>query len=350
MPPKNRRKVSPGKILIVKPSSLGDIIHSLPLLDAIKHCFPEAEIHWVVARGFEGILEGHPMINRLWVIDKSGWKKLTNISHTILDFKALSNELKKERFDMAIDLQGLLRSGLISKASGAKVRIGLKGYKEAREGSFLFHTDRVSVGKGIVHAVDRYLSVADYLGCERGETAFPLPPSSEVSEHLKAVMKDPYAVFVPGARWPTKRWPPEYFGELAEIIKNNTSIGSLVVGSRDDEEIGRMIEESSGGSAVSIAGRSSLKELVEVIRNARAVISTDSGPMHIASALGVPIVAIFGPTSPERTGPYGKNNIVIRSTLKCASCLKRRCDNFMCMSSIEPKEVADAALRFLRPD
>ena len=350
MPQKNRRRVSPGKILIVKPSSLGDIIHSLPLLDAVKRCYPETAIHWVVARGFEGILEGHPMIKKLWVIDKSGWKKLSNIGHTILDFKAMSNELKKERFDMAIDLQGLLRSGLISKASGAKVRIGLKGYREAREGSFLFHTDRVSVGKGVLHAVDRYLSVADYLGCESKEIAFPMPPQSEVSEHLKGVMKDPYAVFVPGARWPTKRWPSEYFGELARIIKNNTGIGSLVVGSRDDEEIGRIIENSSGGSAVSIAGRSSLKELVEVIRRARVVISTDSGPMHIASALGVPIVALFGSTSPERTGPYGKNNIVIRSTAGCAPCLKRKCDNFICMSSVEPKEVAGKALRFLRPE
>jgi heptosyltransferase-1 len=169
--------MSPHKTLIVKPSSLGDIVHSLPFLNALKKCFPEAEIDWVIAQGFEGILEGHPMIRRLWVIKKDAWKKIRNVRDTIQEIKLLFRELKREKYDLVIDLQGLLRSGIITSATASPVRIG---FKEAREGSRVFYTHTVEGGKNI-HAVDRYLNIIQYLGCDISDISFPFPPTESTS-------------------------------------------------------------------------------------------------------------------------------------------------------------------------
>ena len=176
------------KILVVKPSSLGDIVHSLPFLASLRSCFPKAEIHWVVARGFEGLLEGHPMIDRLVVVDKDQWRKLSAAGATIRSLRALHVRLKDEGYDLAIDLQGLLRSGLITKATGAPKRVG---FKEAREGGTLFYTDKVEGGKGI-HAVDRYLRIAAYLGCDVTEVSFPM-----LEKPYPLPFEGDYAVLVP---------------------------------------------------------------------------------------------------------------------------------------------------------
>ena len=149
----------PRKILIIKPSSLGDVVHSLPFLNVIRTCFPKAEIHWVIAKGLEGLLEGHPMVNKLWIINKDKWKKIKNVKGTISEFNVLFKELKKEKFDLVVDLQGLLRSGVLTAATGAPVKVG---FKEAREGSKFFYTHKVEGGRDI-YAVDRYLKIADFL-------------------------------------------------------------------------------------------------------------------------------------------------------------------------------------------
>ena len=166
------KKKVPQKILIIKPSSLGDIVHSLPFLNAIRDRFPKSEIHWVVARGLEGLLEGHPMISKLWIINKDNWKKIKNIKGTVSELKDLFKSLKKEKFDIVVDLQGLLRSGVLAAATGASVRIG---FSEAREGSRIFYTHRVKGGKDI-HAVDRYLKIAKFLGSDVADIKFPFPP------------------------------------------------------------------------------------------------------------------------------------------------------------------------------
>jgi len=320
------------KILIIKPSSLGDIVHSLALLSALKDCYPEAEIHWVVASQFKGILEENPLIKKLWLIDTGRWRALSGALRAVSEVYKLSKGLKKEGFDIAIDLQGLLRSGIISYLSGAGVRVGLKGFKEAREGSWLFHTDRVFVGKGFVHAVDRYLKVAEFLGCKVGEVRFPIGEGSPYPVPKR------YAVLVPGARWQSKRWPKRNFSELSRMLRDGLGLECLIVGTGSDIEMAQRISDASGGASISIAGKTSLKELIYVLRGAELVISTDSGPLHIADALGKRVFAIFGPTSPIRTGPYGKNSRVINSGLECSPCLKRKCKNPPpCMVAISPE-------------
>ncbi len=319
------------KILIVKPSSLGDIVHSLPFLNAIKTEFRNARIHWVIAKGFKGLLEGHPMIDKLWPINKDEWKKIKGVKGTINELKNLFGSLKKEKFDLVIDLQGLLRSGIITAATCAPVRIG---FKEAREGSRLFYTHRVEGGKNI-HAVDRYLKIAAFLGCDITDVVFPLPIPNYPSAHGQVSDFKDYAVMVPGARWETKRWPPGSFGRLASLLPLNT----VIIGSGSDEGIADEIVSLSDGKALSLAGKTSLKDLTEIIRGARYIVSNDSGPMHIAAALGVRVFTVFGPTDPLRTGPYGKGHSIIKANISCAPCFKKACDDVKCMNSISAEKV-----------
>ena len=319
-----------NKILIVKPSSLGDIVHSLPFLNVLKTCYPKAEIHWVIAKGLEGLLEGHQMIDRLWIIHKDMWKKITYARRTVKEIKLLLKELKKEKYDLTVDLQGLLRSGIITKATGAPVRVG---FHEAREGSRLFYTHKVKGGKDI-HAVDRYLKIADYLGCDIKDVRFPFPSYSTYLPNPSLFSED-YAVIIPGARWKTKVWPAEKFGKLASKL----SLKTVIVGSSGEIGAADTIIKLSQGKSISLAGKSDLKELVEVIRHAQFVVSNDSGPMHIAAALNIPVLAIFGPTESRRTGPYGDGHTIIRENVPCAPCFKKTCNDMKCMNDLSVEKV-----------
>lgn len=233
---------------------------------------------------------------------------------------------------MVIDLQGLLRSGIITSATGSPVRIG---FQEAREGSRVFYTHTVEGGKNI-HAVDRYLKIAIFLGCDIAEISFPFPPlqsSSSFIPHPPSFGN--YAVLVPGARWKTKRWPAEQFGHLASLLR----IKTVIVGSKGDSDIADEIVLLSDGKAVSFAGKTELTDLIHIMGKAQFVVSNDSGPMHIAAALGIPVIAIFGPTDPARTGPYGKGHTVIKSGASCAPCFKKTCDDVQCLKGISADEV-----------
>jgi len=331
-----------AKILIIKPSSLGDIIHSLPFLDAMKQRFPEAELHWVVAKGFEGILEGHPLIGRIWVINKDAWKKITKVTTSALELRRLFRNLRAEKFDCAVDLQGLFRSGVIARASGAPVRVG---FQEAREGSSIFYTHRVAGGRDI-HAVDRYLKVAAFFGCDISRVRFPLPPSrgtlAQAVPFLNLSCRG-YAVVVPGARGAAKRWPAVRFGKLTSMLP----MKSVVIGSRGDVALADEVVAASKGRAVSVAGKTDLRELMEIIRCAQFMVCNDTGPMHIASALGVHVFGLFGPTSAVRTGPYGAANTIVRATVPCAPCFRKNCRTRECMDMIGVNEVKDVIDKFL---
>jgi lipopolysaccharide heptosyltransferase I len=324
------------KILIVKPSSLGDVVHSLPFLNVMKTCFPKAEIHWVIAKGLEKLLEGHSMIDKLVIIHKDMWKKITHAQHTVKEIKALFKSLKQEKYDLVIDLQGLLRSGIITKATNAPIRVG---FQEAREGSRLFYSHKVKGGKDI-HAVDRYLKIAAYLGCDISDIRFPFPFDA-ISPPNRSLFSEDYAVIIPGARWKTKVWPAENFGKLASKL----SLRTVVVGSKSEIEAAHIIVSLSQDKSLSLAGKTDLKELVEVIRHARFVVSNDSGPMHIAAALSIPVFAIFGPTDQTRTGPYGKGHTIIREDITCAPCFKKTCNDIKCMKDLSVEKVYHLVMR-----
>ncbi len=318
------------KILIVKPSSFGDVIHGLPVLHALSARYPGAEFHWVVARPFAGILEDHPLIHRLWVIDKDSWKRPGRFASTWSELVRLRRGLRDENFDLVIDLQGLLRSALMVLFTGARETVG---FESAREGARFFYKYRVRTQTEL-HAVEKNLLLAQFVGCERAEAQFPMPDPGEPPGIVKGL--DRYAVIAPSAGTSVKRWPAEYFGRLAGLLP----FPSVIVAAGSDAELGEKIARLSGTRAVSLAGKTTLKELSAVIKGAQFLVTCDSGPMHLAAALGVPSFSIFGPTSPVRTGPYGDIHTVVRVGLACSPCFTRKpCPDWRCILDITPEMV-----------
>ncbi|MCE5334262.1 MAG: glycosyltransferase family 9 protein, partial [Desulfobacteraceae bacterium] len=202
----------PRKILIIKPSAFGDIIHGLPVLHALSRRYPAARIHWVAAKGLHEILEGHPLIEKLWVFDKNAWKKFGNLPGTFCELRALAASLRAERFDLVVDLQGLFRSAIIGLLAGTGERAG---FESAREGAKYTYKYRVKTPAEL-HAVDKNMLVARFLGCDAAEPVFPLPPLGPFPAILAQFPQ--YAVLAPSAGTLVKRWPAERFGRLASSL------------------------------------------------------------------------------------------------------------------------------------
>lgn len=327
------------KLLIIKPSALGDIVHSLPFLAAVKKTYPDCEVHWLVAKGLHTFLEGHPLIHRLWLFDKQRWKNTAKIGRTLAELKDLWQGLRQEKFDVSVDLSGLLRSGLLTWAGGADLRLG---FSDSNEGSPFFYNRKV-VGGEAIHAIDRYLKLAALLGCKTTEVVYPFAPYEAMPPICKE-LPERYAVFAPSAGKEANRWPAPRFGALAARL----NIPVVVIAGKAEEDVARQVVETSGHKALSIAGRTNLKELVAVIEKAAFFVTNDTGPMHIAAAKEVPVFAIFGPANPVRTGPYGDMHTVIREELDCAPCYRwKPCDNWQCMEKISVDRVYDAiCIRF----
>lgn len=321
------------RILIVKPSALGDIVHSLPVLNALKEAYPHAEIDWVVAHGLHTFLEGHPMINRLWVIKKDQWKKLGYLRQTLREINQLRKNLSQRRYDVCIDLSGLFRSGVISAFSKAPVRIG---FRESDEGSPFFYTHKIH-GSMKIHAIDRYLKLAEFLGCRADRVVYPFAPYDRHPAIMKG-LPAAYVVMSPSAGKPANRWPAQKFGELASSL----DLPVVVIASKAEATIAEEVVAHAKGNAVSIAGKTGLKDLLAVIGRAAFFICNDTGPMHMAAALGIPVFSIFGPANPVRTGPYGDIHTVIQKAFPCIPCYaKHPCTqhDFRCMDTLGVDEV-----------
>ncbi len=318
-------------ILIIKPSALGDIVHSLPFLSALKKRFPNARIDWVVAHGLHRFLEGHPMIDRLWVIKKDQWKKIGNLKHTLKEVSELKKGLKACEYDVSIDLSGLLRSGIISYFSKAKIKLG---FKESDEGSPLFYTHKIH-GSMNIHAIDRYLEIARFMGCSTDIIEYPFAPFEPFPPILKQLPED-FVVMCPSAGKTANRWQGEKFGRLASKLL----LPTVVIASKAEADIAQKVVDYSKGQAISVAGQTGLKDLVSLISKAHFFVCNDTGPMHIAAALNIPVFAIFGPANPVRTGPYGTIHTVIQKKMDCAPCYaKEPCSHFRCMNELTVEDV-----------
>lgn len=321
------------KILIIKPSAWGDIVHTLPFLAAINKRYPEAEIHWVVAKGLHKFLEGHPLIHKLWIMDKNGWKDLSRLGQTATEIKTFKKGLKEEDFDVSIDLSGLLRSGLITWAAGATYKLG---FSDSDEGSPFFYNQKIQGGNQI-HAIDRYLKLARFLNCDTKDITYPFPPLPEIQE-LLADLPGKFCIMAPSAGKEANRWPAKCFGQLAAKL----SIPSLIIASPADKIIAAETVQASNGKAINLAGKTSLKELASLIGKSQFFVCNDTGPMHIAAALNIPVFALFGPANPIRTGPYGDNNTVIREDFSCSPCYARKpCTKYdwRCMKDLTVEKV-----------
>lgn len=307
-------------ILFIKPSSLGDIVHAMPTLAAVRRAHPGATVGWLVKRQWAGLVERIDGVDHLWEVEPGvkGWLSLVPA-------------LRADRFDLVIDLQGLFRSAMMGRLSGAPERIG---FANAREGSPWFYTRRVPVPHPNMHAVDRYLLVAKALGAEDrpAEFKFRIPhPDRETVERalLQAgwVSGERLIAVNVSARWPTKRWPIASFAALADLVVQHGMASVLFIGGNDERAEVAQVRKLMKARSLDLCGALPVGLLPALLGRVELLITNDSGPMHIAAAVGTPVAAFFGPTSPLRTGPYGPDHAVLIHPLPCSPCFSRTCSN-----------------------
>lgn len=344
------------RILVVKPSSIGDVVHALPAVAALRRGFPDSFLAWMVEEEAADIVVGNPHLDEVIVSSRKRWGG--ELKQGSLRFSALREMweflkmLRTRRFDLVIDLQGLLKSGIPSFLSGAPYRLG---YLEAREMSHIFLTHKVSVDNGKMHSVDRYLAILPVLGISVGEKDFSIATTPR-DEERRASLLESHGV-QPGeiqivlnapTRWPSKRWPQEKFAELGDLLASRLGARIILTGGRADVAIVEEIASLMVARPVVLAGKTSLKELCSLVKHVDLMVTCDSGPMHIAAAMGTPTVTLFGPTDPLRTGPYGMGHRVLQQRMECIPCFKRSCPENRCLREIPVQEVFCAAEEVLK--
>lgn len=324
----------PQRILIVKPSAIGDVVHTLPVLNLLRKAYPAAHIAWLVTPACAGMIEGHPQLNDIILFQRKGW---------LAGVRGLVTRLRAEKFDLVLDLQGLLRSGLFCWATRAPVKVG---FANARELAPLFYTHKVPVPNVEVHAMDRYLDLAEAVGCGRGPVEYVWPTDDADRAAVRAMVGERrYAVLLPGTNWATKRWPVEQFAALVRPLKDRFGLDTVIAGRGPDTAALAPLAPD----AVNLEGQTSLRQLVALLESAAVVIANDSGPMHIAAALGRPLVTLFGPTNPVRTGPYQRQDTVVRLDIVCSPCYSRRCSHQSCLRWLGIEPVLAEVQRQLNP-
>jgi lipopolysaccharide heptosyltransferase I len=332
----------PSRILIIKPSALGDVVHTLPVLKLLRRRWPEAHVAWVVGGAFASLLEGHPQLDEVIRFERGRFARGWRDPGAAAGLFRFDRELRGGAFDLVIDLQGLFRSGWMTMRTRAPVRVG---FSNARELAHLFYTHRIAVDSPDQHAVDRYLKLCDALGCGRAPVEFSFHVTDQDRQHVAEILGHdrPFAVLLPGTNWPTKRWPVEHFAALVGPLRERFGLDSIVAGGPDVAGIAGLIPR-----AINVVGKTSnLRQLVALLERADLVIANDSGPMHIAAALGRPLVTMFGPTNPQRTGPYGRLDSVVRLDIPCSPCYSRRCSHQSCLKWLQAEHVLAVAERQL---
>lgn len=330
-----------NNILIVKPSAIGDVIHALPVAHSLKQQYPTSRITWIVEKPAYDLLRNNPDIDEIIIFDKPKFKSLAGLVKYAPEF---SRMLKLRQFDLAIDLQGLFKSAAIAALSGAKQRLGYCNMRELSQWVSLPVCGQNSQG----HIVERYLDVARFVGCEVSDVVFSLNITAEEAANAAAAAKQAglptgqsYAVLAPGTNWPSKCWPTGHFAQLAnEMIQ--MGITPVIIGGPGDVSLAAQII-AKAPKAIDLTGKTTLKELAYLIKNASFFVGGDTGPMHLAVAVQTTVIALFGPTDPKRNGPYGQGHIVLTIKDNCRQCWKRQCPNGkQCMAAIEVNQVMDA--------
>ena len=334
------------RILIVKLSAIGDVVQALPTLEAIKKTFPGSAVDWVVEEAAAGILDGHPLIDRLLISRRRNWLRMLRSPFRSLagmrEICGFIRDLRRFRYDLAIDLQGLLKSGMIMGIAQAERKLG---FDRTRELSYLFLNERLPAYDIEKHALERYLDVARYLGAREPATTCSLPIEPELERMRERIAREltpgrPLILINPQARWETKLWKDDRFAQLADRLIRERNAAVIFTGGSQDRTVTSRIRGMMQEQAYDWTGETSLKELAALTRLADLVITTDTGPMHLAAAAGGRVVALFGPTAPWRTGPYGPHHVVVRTGVGCSPCFGRHCDQGRrCMADMTVDDV-----------
>lgn len=374
MNPSRLRRRTFQRILLIKPSAVGDVIHTLPVLAKLRRRYPAARIDWLLTPAIAELIGHHPALSNVVFFDRGALVRdwiywLSNMWQMLAD-------LWRTRYDLVIDLHGQFRSAVLTMATHAPVRIGFDrphlgprsprdrqlvlnayrhGWTGAREGAWLAYTHRLPLPHSDVHAVDRYLWLAPMLGLDEGPADFQLAIPASSESHIEALLRrhgvrsQSFAVVVPGTIWPTKHWTIEGFAAVARYLRG-TGRAVVLAGSAGERERCRAVADLAPG-ILDFSGQTTLSELAALIRRAELCVTNDSGSMHLTVALNRPVVSVFGPTDEVWIGPYRRPEAVVRKQTECAPCYFRQLrdcpHDHACMREVTPGMVIDGIERVL---
>ena len=334
-------EIDAGRICVIKPSALGDVVQSLPLLPILRKRFPAARISWVISRALAPLLEGHPDLDELIIFERRGtWK----------DWRRLLTQLRTSQFDLVFDLQGLFRTAMMMLATRAPLRVGLETAREGAQWGWHFAVP------------DTGLDVRRWSATARSQRPWGFPKSRSTREspfrattligrkrELPQARKGPALAIHPGARWVTKRWPPERFAAVACKAIRRFGLAPVILGTSDEEAVAQQVAQTiqrfvPNVAVTNLAGRTTLKQLSALLKFSQVLLTNDSGPMQLAAALGTPTVAVFTCTSPVISGPPGKAHELVATGVSCAASYRKKCPyrgrkHLACMEELDVERV-----------
>lgn len=323
------------RVLIVKPSSMGDIIHAFPVASAIKKKWPDATVDWVAADGFTELVRLSPSVDNVIPFFRKDWGENWWKPSTIASvYEFLREGIGGRTYDAVLDLHGLFRSGLITAFANSSRKIG---FSDARELAGVFYNIKARA-RTDVHAVDRLMSILPELGVTvDGPPRFDLSIPGDAREWAaKITPESPFVAVNPNARWKTKRWPLANFAALSKEIYRRSGLLTVIIGGAEDKERGEELARLIGPTATNLTGSGGFARLSAVLERASLLITNDSGPMHLSTAIGAPVLALYGPTNPAIVGPYGQGHVTLKAQMDCSPCRnKNTCPrNMDCMAAI----------------
>jgi heptosyltransferase-1 len=357
------------RILLIKPSAVGDVIHTLPVLSRLRARYPSARIDWLLTPSIAELIGRHPALSNVLLFARREWSHSWRAWSAAKRLWELCSDLRRTRYDLVLDLHGQFRSAFFTLLTGARVRIGFDrprkrtrqasrplttaayrhGWTGAREGSWAVYTHRIPIPTLDTHAVDRYLWLGRLLGLEEGPAAFDVPAPVAAEAHIAKLLGQqdlpgwPLVVLVPGTTWETKHWRIEGFTEVAHYLRR-TGRAVVLAGSVRERPLCQRVADACAG-VVNLAGQTTLSQLAALIRRAAVCVTNDSGSMHLTAALGRPVVSIFGPTDPLWVGPYQQPEAVVRAGVACAPCYLRKlrqCPHgHTCMKEVQAAQVIE---------
>jgi lipopolysaccharide heptosyltransferase I len=363
------------KILLIKLSAVGDVVHTIPVLNKLRRRYPAARLDWLMNPAIAELLRQHPAITNIIEFAREEWSSPWRLAPYV-SYAQLASRLRDTHYDLVVDMHGQLRTAILTLATAAPVRIGFDrprarvwdassralpqqarkhAWQGAREGSWLAYTHHIPVPTLDRHAVDRYLDVGPILGLDEDPADFSFPIPHSASSSIEALLRrngigdGAIVTMAPGTIWETKHWGTDKFAEVARHFMGR-SFAVALIGSPRERIVCDQVAQLAPG-AVNLAGTTTLDELAALIRRSTIVVTNDSGPMHLAVALNRPVVSIFGPTDPVWIGPYQRANAVLKAPLPCSPCYLRRLDrcryDHACMQKVLPVAVIARAENIL---
>jgi heptosyltransferase I len=323
-------------ILIVRLGALGDVVHTIPAVAALRAARPEARIDWLVEARHRAMVDLVDGLDRVVAIE----------GRSIAGWAAALRQVRQVTYDAALDFQGLMKSAVLARASGARRVAGFSIWhlREKSARAFYSDTSAASSDDDAGHVIRKNLSLLEVIGVSSDRIEFPLrPAASPALERVRQARGDAaFALINPGAAWPNKRWPAERYGELAAVLRDVRGLDSLVLWGPGEEALAAAVVDASAGAAA-MAPATNVADLVALARAASLIVSGDTGPLHIAAAVGTPAVSLYGPTNPSRNGPWSEADRILSRFESCSCHYKRACEaQSWCLGGVTVAEVTAA--------